>query len=57
MNPAEKRKLENELITMGLPSLNDPALVEMMASMINGYPIPDERVGFFCDLLNENARV
>lgn len=53
MNPAEKRKLENELITMGLPSLNDPALVEMMASMINGYPIPDERVGFFCDLLNE----
>lgn len=38
---------------MGLPNLNDPALVQAMADVVNGYPFPAERVDFFCDLLNE----
>ena len=53
MNQAEKRRLENELIVMGLPGLDDPALVQAMADIVNAYPFPAERVEFFCDLLNE----
>jgi len=49
----EKRKLENELLAMGLPSLDDPNLVQVMADLVNGYPIPGERAEFFCELLNE----
>jgi hypothetical protein len=49
----EKRQLENELTVMGLPGLDDPALVQVMADIVNGYPMPAERVGFFCDMLNE----
>ena len=49
----EKRRLENELTVMGLPGLDDPALVQVMADIVNGYPMPGERVGFFCELLNE----
>lgn len=53
MNQDEKRKVENQLLKMGLPSLDDPALFQVMADMVNAYPIPGERVDFFCDLLNE----
>lgn len=53
MNQDDKRQLENQLLTMGLPALNDPALIQVMADMVNGYPIMSERVEFFCDLLNE----
>lgn len=53
MNQDEKRQLENELTVMGLPGLDDPALVQTMADVVNGYPIPAERVQFFCDMLNE----
>jgi hypothetical protein len=53
MNPTEKRRIENELVTMGLPGLDDPALVQVMADIVNGYPVVQERVEFFCDLLNE----
>lgn len=53
MNPDEKRKLENELTVMGLPGLDDPALIQVMADVVNGYPIPGERAEFFCELLNE----
>ncbi len=53
MDQDEKRKLENELTVMGLPGLDDPALLQSMADIVNGYPIPGERVDFFCDMLNE----
>jgi hypothetical protein len=53
MNPDEKRQLENELTVMGLPGLDDPALIQTMADVVNGYPVPGERAEFFCELLNE----
>ncbi len=53
MNQDEKRQLENELTVMGLPGLDDPALVQVMADVVNGYPFPGERVEFFCEMLNE----
>jgi hypothetical protein len=53
VNQDEKRKVENELLVMGLPDLDDPALVQVVADMVNGFPIPGERVDFFCELLNE----
>lgn len=53
MNPDEKRQLENELTVMGLPGLDDPNLVQVMADIVNGYPIPGERIEFFCEMLNE----
>src|SRR5487761_1467237 len=53
MDQETKRQLESELTVMGLPGLDDPALVQCMADVVNGYPIPAERADFFCDLLNE----
>ena len=53
MDQETKRQLESELTVMGLPGLDDPALVQCMADVVNGYPIPEERADFFCDLLNE----
>ena len=53
MNQGGKRAVENQLLAMGLPALDDPALFQVMADMVNLYPIPSERVDFFCDLLNE----
>lgn len=53
MTQDEKRKLENELTVMGLPGLDNPDLVQSMADVVNGYPIPAERADFFCEMLNE----
>lgn len=53
MDQSEKRQLENELTVMGLPGLDSPELVQTMADIVNGYPVPGERADFFCDLLNE----
>lgn len=53
MNQSDKRQLENELTVMGLPGLDDPALVQAMADVVNGYPFPSERADFFCEMLNE----
>lgn len=53
MNQDDKRRLANELTVMGLPGLDDPALVQALADVVNGYPFMQERVEFFCDLLNE----
>lgn len=53
MNQNDKRALENELVVMGLPGLDDPNLIQSLADLVNGYPIMAERVEFFCDLLNE----
>lgn len=53
MNQNDKRQVENQLISMGLPALADPDLFQVMADVVNGYPIPSERVEFFCELLNQ----
>lgn len=53
MNQDQRRRVENQLLSMGLPQLDDPALIQVMADMVNAYPIMSERVQFFCDLLNE----
>lgn len=53
MDADKKRQLENELTVMGLPGLDDPALVQAMADVVNGYPMPGERAEFFCEMLNE----
>jgi hypothetical protein len=53
MNQNDRRTLENQLTVMGLPMLDDPALVQVIADLVNGFPIVNERVEFFCDLLNE----
>ena len=53
MNQADKRTLENELFGMGLPAVDDPAFLPVFAGVVNAYPYPQERVEFFCDMLNE----
>lgn len=53
MNARDRRQLENQLLSMGLPDLSDPALIQVIADLVNAYPIPSERPQFFCDLLNE----
>lgn len=53
MNQDHKRALENQLLVMGLPKLDDPNLIQVLADMVNAFPIMRERVDFFCDLLNE----
>lgn len=51
MNQDEKRKLDNQLIAMGLPALNDPMLIQRMADLISDWP--GDRDEFFQDLLGE----
>ncbi len=51
MDQIEKRKLENQLLAMGMPKLEDPALIQVIADMVNGYR--GDRVEMFCGLLNE----
>jgi hypothetical protein len=53
MKQTDRRKIENQLLAMGLPDLTDPSLIQVVADMVNAYPMPSERVQFFCDLLNE----
>jgi hypothetical protein len=53
VNQDEKRNLENELTVMGLPGLDSPELIQAMADIVNGYPVPSERADFFCEMLNE----
>jgi hypothetical protein len=51
MNQKDKRRLENELIVMGLPRLNDPNLIQAMADMVSNWH--GDRHEFLRDLLNE----
>lgn len=53
MDQSEKRELENELMAMGLPGVDAPELLQVMADIVNGYPVPAGRVDFFCEMLNE----
>lgn len=51
MDQHEKRRLDNQLISMGLPKLTDPELMQRMADLISEFP--GDRHAFFRDLLNE----
>jgi hypothetical protein len=51
MDQHEKRKLENELMVMGLAQLNDPALIQQLAMLVNAWP--EDRHEYLMSLLNE----
>ncbi len=51
MDQHEKRKLENELLVMGLSNLADPDLIQQLADMVSAWP--GDKHDFMRDLLNE----
>jgi hypothetical protein len=51
MNPKDKRKLENELIVMGLAGLEDPDLIQQLADLVSAWP--GDKHDYMRDLLNE----
>jgi hypothetical protein len=51
MDPKDKRKLENELMVMGLAGLNDPDLIQQLADLVSDWP--GDKHDYFADLLNE----
>lgn len=51
MNQDEKRKVENMLMVMGLPGLDDPNLQQVLADLVSSWP--GDKNQFFVDLLNE----
>jgi hypothetical protein len=51
MNAKDKRKLENELIVMGLAGLNDPDLIQQMADLVSAWS--GDKHEYMRDLLNE----
>jgi hypothetical protein len=51
MEAKEKRKLENELLTMGLKGLTDPDLIQQLADLVSQWP--GDKHDFLRDLLNE----
>jgi hypothetical protein len=51
MNQKEKRKIDNELMTMGLVGLDDPELIQQMAYLVSSWP--GDKHDFLRDLLNE----
>lgn len=51
MNQSEKRKLENQLMSMGLAKLDSPELIQQLAEMVNNWP--GDRHEFLMGLINE----
>lgn len=51
MDPKQKRRVENELLTMGLAGLNDPELIEQLAHLVSAWP--GDKHDYLRDLLNE----
>src|SRR3954468_5966695 len=51
MNQDAKRKLENELLKMGLAKLSSPELIAQLAQMINQWP--GDKHEFLMGLINE----
>lgn len=51
MDQHEKRKLENQLMTMGLAGLSDPELLQQLGILISAFPGDKHR--FFEDLLGQ----
>jgi hypothetical protein len=52
MNDEQKRKLENQLVVMGLSQLNDPELIIEMAKLINAHPGFTNSHSFFLGFIN-----
>jgi hypothetical protein len=53
MQDDARRKLENQLMVMGLNRLDDPALIPVLANIINSYPGFSNPHAFYLGLLNE----
>jgi hypothetical protein len=53
MQDDDRRKLENQLIVMGLNKLDDPALIPALANIINSHPGFSNPHAFYLGLLNE----
>jgi hypothetical protein len=53
MNQDERRKLENQLVVMGLNRLDDPELIQEMAKLINQHPGFSNPHAFFLGFINE----
>src|SRR5258708_22094216 len=51
MEPKDKRRLENELVVMGLAGLNDPELIQQLADLVSAWP--GDKHDYMRDLLNE----
>src|SRR5258708_32998443 len=51
MEPKQKRRLENELVVMGLAGLNDPELIQQLADLVSAWP--GDKHDYLRDLLNE----
>jgi hypothetical protein len=51
MDQKEKRKLETELMAMGLAGLDDPNLIQQLAYLVSSWP--GDKHDFLRDLLNE----
>lgn len=51
MDAKAKRKLENELIVMGLSGLTDPELIQELANLVSAWP--GDKHEYMRDLLNE----
>jgi hypothetical protein len=51
LNQDSKRKLENQLLTMGLAGLNDPELIQQLADLVSAWP--GDKHDFLRDLINE----
>ncbi|SRR6266568_406183 len=51
MNRKDKRKLENELMVMGLAGLSDPDLIQQLADLVSAWP--GDKHEYLRDLLNE----
>jgi len=51
MEQNAKRKLENQLLTMGLAGLTDPELIQQLADLVSNWP--GDKHEYLRDLLNE----
>lgn len=51
MDQHEKRKLETQLVVMGLAQLSDPALIQQLAMLVNAWP--EDRHEYLMSLINE----
>lgn len=51
MNAKEKRKIDNQLMVMGLQGTDDPELIEQLAGLVSSWP--GDKHDFLRDLINE----
>lgn len=51
MEPKDKRKLENELVVMGLAGLSNPDLIQQLADLVSAWP--GDKHDYLMGLINE----